>query len=75
MTVENRDEMIPDPVALLRRISVLEQSLKRIRSDSVGIAHRKKALVPSLVELQLENARILQEVGTRCYQHEHVDPI
>lgn len=57
---------LPDPVRLVHRINVLEDTMKGLAVDCTEIEETKRALVLSLLQLQVENVALLREVRNRC---------
>lgn len=62
-----RNDPIPDPVKLLRRMAALESRIDQLKRDAVNVAHGRKDLALSITDIQLKNAHLLQKV---CYHAE-----
>lgn len=69
--VTHRDDPIPDPVKLLRRMAALESRIDQLCRDCVDVADCRQDIVLAVTDLQLKNAHILRKVRVtemRCDQ-------
>lgn len=58
-----RNDPIPDPVKLLRRLGALESRIEQLKIDCVGVADGKRKMALAVTDLQLKNAHILRKVS------------
>lgn len=61
-----RDEPIPDPVKLLRRLAALESRIDQLRKDCVEVAESKQEMALAVSDIQLKNAHMLRKVRLLC---------
>lgn len=57
-----RDEPIPDPIKLLRRLAALESSMEKLKVECADFVEQRTELVLSVTSLQIENVSRLQQV-------------
>lgn len=60
-----RDEAIPDPIKLIRRISALEAALQKMEADCSLVAEMKEMIILDVTSLQAKNAKRLEKVRTQ----------
>lgn len=58
-----RNDPIPDPIKLLRRLGALESRIEQLKIDCVGVAEGKRTMALAVTDLQLKNAHILRKVS------------
>jgi hypothetical protein len=57
------EEPIPDPIKLLRRLAALESRIGQLRRDCVEIADGRKEIALAVINVQVDNVRILRQVN------------
>mmetsp|Transcript_30390 Transcript_30390/g.66800 ORF Transcript_30390/g.66800 Transcript_30390/m.66800 type:complete len:205 (+) Transcript_30390:103-717(+) len=63
---QQQQQPIPDPVALLERLSNLESSLRSIEADCIDVCGRRSALGRDTADALVRNAALIRELGERA---------
>ena len=58
----NRDFDAPCPITLVRRLTVLEIALGKLKQDCEMISAKRKSIVQSVISDQNENVRLINKV-------------
>jgi hypothetical protein len=57
------DELIPDPIKLLRRLASLELRIDQLRRDCIDVADGRREIALAVTGVQVDNVRILRQVS------------
>lgn len=57
-----RNEQLPDPVRLVRRIHALELAAQQLQNECADLSSRRKQVVQNAVQATEENQKLLSQV-------------